>query len=230
MKAGSLPAKADTAAQRRFYDSLLQHLMRKAKRKNSAHVLLFMDASHFVLGCDFLGGVYSKIRRFVKTFSGRQRYNVLGAINFMTKKVHTITNTTYITATEICQMLRLVASEYAGKKIHIVLDNARYQKCEMVTSLAKELAIDLVFLPPYSPNLNLIERLWKFTKGKLRVKYYSDFTTFKDTIDTIIDGSDNVFKDQVSKLVSEKIQLFDNLELICENTFSSLKRENNQAA
>ena len=57
--------------------------MKKAKRKNSAHVLLFMDASHFVLGCDFLGGIYSKTRRFVRTFSGRQRYNVLGAINFV---------------------------------------------------------------------------------------------------------------------------------------------------
>lgn len=146
--------------------------MRKAKRKNSANILLFMDASHFVHGCDFLGGVYSKVRRFVRTFSGRQRYNVLGAINFVTKKVHTVTNTTYITATEICQMLRQIASEYAGKKIHIVLDNARYQKCEAVTSLAKQFQIDLVFLPPYSPNLNLIERLWKFTKSKLRVQYY----------------------------------------------------------
>ncbi|MEE1042016.1 MAG: IS630 family transposase, partial [Lachnospiraceae bacterium] len=172
LKTGSLPAKADTAAQRSFYDSVLRPLIKKAKRKNSAHILLFMDASHFVLGCDFLGGVYSKARRFVRTFSGRQRYNVLGAINFMTKKVHTVTNSTYITATEICQMLKLVASEYHGKKIHIVLDNAKYQKCEMVTSLARELAIELVYLPPYSPNLNLIERLWKFTKGKLRVKYY----------------------------------------------------------
>ena len=110
-----------------------------------------MDASHFVLGCDFLGGIYSKTRRFVRTFSGRQRYNVLGAINFVTRKVHTITNATYITATEICQMLKTVAAEYPSKKIHIVLDNARYQKCELVTSLAKELGIDLVYIPPYSP-------------------------------------------------------------------------------
>lgn len=148
----------------------------------------------------------------------------------MTKKVHTVTNITYITATEICQLLRAVASEYAGKKIHIVLDNARYQKCEVVTSLAKELAIDLVYLPPYSPNLNLIERLWKFTKGKLRVKYYSDFVTFKDTIDSIIDGTDTVFKDQVSKLIGEKIQLFDTLTPVCENTFSIPGREKKQAA
>lgn len=215
--------------QRRFFDSVLQPLMRKAKRKNSTHILLFMDASHFVLGCDFLGGVYSRTRRFVKTFSGRQRYNVLGAINFTTKKVHTVTNNTYITATEICQMLRLVASKYPGKKIHIVLDNARYQKCDMVSLLAKELSIDLVFLPPYSPNLNLIERLWKFTKGKLRIKYYDNFATFKQTIDDIIAGADNIFKEQISNLIGEKIQLYDNLNSVCENTFSIRKRENQVA-
>lgn len=204
--------------------------MRRAKRKNSAHVLFFMDASHFVHGCDFLGGVYSKVRRFVRTFSGRQRYNVLGAINFATRKVHTVTNTTYITATEICQMLTSLASEYAGKKIHVVLDNARYQKCEAVTTLAHDLKIDLVYLPPYSPNLNLIERLWKFTKGKLRVKYYSDFATFKNSIDSIIENTETVFKEQISSLIADKVQLFDDLEPICENTYASRKHGVDQAA
>ena len=189
-----------------------------------------MDASHFVHGCDFLGGVYSKVRRFVRTFSGRQRYNVLGAINFATRKVHTVTNTTYITATEICQMLTSLASEYAGKKIHVVLDNARYQKCEAVTTLAHDLKIDLVYLPPYSPNLNLIERLWKFTKGKLRVKYYSDFATFKDSIDSIIENTETVFKEQISSLIADKVQLFDDLEPICENTYASHKHGADQAA
>ena len=189
-----------------------------------------MDASHFVHGCDFLGGVYSKSRRFVRTFSGRKRYNVLGAINFMTQKVHTITNTGYITATEICQMLRKVSSEYAGKKIHIVLDNARYQRCEKVASLADEENIDLVYLPPYSPNLNLIERLWKFTKSKLRVKYYGDFKSFRDDIDSIIDGTNTIFKDQINTLIGEKVQLFDDLEIICENTFTISKQEDNNAA
>ena len=230
MKAGSVPAKADVTEQRHFYDTVLEPLMHKAKRKNSAHVLLFMDASHFVLGCNFLGGVYSKVRRFVQTFSGRQRYNVLGAINYMTKKVHTVTNVTYITATEICQMLQLVAAEYPNKKIHIILDNARYQKCEIVTTLAKNLGIELVYLPSYSPNLNLIERLWKFAKGKLRVKYYSDFATFRSSIDTIIKNVDSVFKEQVSTLIGDKVQLFDNLELTCDNTFSSNKKTLNQVA
>ena len=79
---------------------------------------------------------------------------MLGAIDFVSKKVTAVTNDTYITATEVCEMLKKLAEEYAGKKIHVVLDNARYQKCTLVTNLADELKIDLVYLPPYSPNLN----------------------------------------------------------------------------
>ena len=94
--------------------------------EKSKFVLLFLDASHFVMGCDFLGGIYGTARRFVLTFSGRKRYNVLGAIDYATKKVLTVTNDSYITATEVCRMLRKISETYAGKTIHIVLDNARY--------------------------------------------------------------------------------------------------------
>lgn len=216
--------------QRKFYDEALKPLMDKAREKCSQHVLLFMDASHFVMGNDFLGAIYGKTRRFVTTFSGRQRYNVLGAIDFVTKKVTVVTNDTYITATEICTMLRKVAAEYAGKAIHIALDNARYQKCDAVLELAKTLGINLVFIPPYSPNLNLIERLWKFVKGRLRSKYYSDFGIFKATIDSIVDGTGSIYKDQVTKLIGEKVQLYDDLTPVCENTFTRQIVENSAAA
>lgn len=204
--------------------------MDKAKEKRSNHVLLFLDASHFVMGSDFLGGIYGKARRYVKTFSGRQRYNVLGAINFITKKVTSVTNDTYITATEICIMLKKVAAEYVGKTIHIALDNARYQKCDVVKELAASLGIELVYIPPYSPNLNLIERLWKLVKGKLRSKYYDDFSVFKETIDTIVDGTETTYKKEISKLIGEKIQLYDDLVPLCENTFIMQKTENHEAA
>ncbi|MDR3165031.1 MAG: transposase [Synergistaceae bacterium] len=69
-------------------------------------------------------------------------------------------------------MLRKVAAEYAGKSLYIVLDNASYQKCNIVTNLAQKLGIALHYIPPYSPNLNLIERLWKHVKSRLRSKYY----------------------------------------------------------
>jgi transposase len=195
--------------------------MSKAKKKKL--ILLFMDASHFVMGCDFLGYIYGKTRRFIKTFSGRKRYNVLGALNFVTKKVTTVTNDAYITAVEICEMLRKVASEYAGKSVHIVLDNARYQKCEVVTTLAKELGIVLHYIPPYSPNLNLIERLWKHVKSRLRSKYYDRFDDFKDTIDSIIEDTGNGSKRLIDKLIGESVQIFDTLIPINENSFVSVK-------
>ena len=187
--------------------------------ENGLVSLLFLDASHFVMGCDFLGYVYGKARRFVKTFSGRKRYNVLGALDFVSKKITTVTNDTYITAAEICEMLRKISRDYAGKAVHVVLDNARYQKCAVVQELAKELGIRLVFIPPYSPNLNLIERLWKFTKSKLRSRYYSQFNVFQETIDSIVDSTHTFYKDAINQLIGEKIQLFDDLIAVTENSF-----------
>ena len=217
MKSGSIPAKANVELQRSFYDTVLLPLMSEATADKL--VLLFLDASHFVMGCDFLGYVYGKVRRFIKTFSGRKRYNVLGALNFVTKKGTTVANDAYITATEICEMLRKVSAEYKGKAVHIVLDNARYQKCKNVMELANELHITLHFMPPYSPNLNLIERLWKHVKSKLRSKYYDQFDDFKKTINSVIDDTDKGSKKIIDKLIRESVQIFDTLLPINGNTF-----------
>lgn len=199
------------------------------KATNSEAVLLFLDASHFIMGCDFLGCIYGSVRKFVTTFSGRKRYNVLGAIDYVSKKVLTVTNESYITATEVCTMLTKISDEYKGKDIHLILDNARYQKCKAVTELAEKLGIKLEYIPPYSPNLNLIERLWKFVKGQLRSKYYDDFNIFIQNIDSIIESTSNKNKDKISKLIGEKVQLFDELHSVCENTFV-LSRQNTVAA
>ena len=207
MKCGSLPAKADTAKQRAFYFGILKPLIDRAK--TDSITLLFMDASHFVMGCDFLGCIYGITRRFIKTYSGRKRYNVLGALNFVSKKVSTVTNDAYITASEVCALLKKIAVEYAGKPIYIVLDNARYQKCAVVTELASQLGIHLVFIPPYSPNLNLIERLWKHVKNKLRTKCYDAFDDFQKKIDSIVSDIDKNDIATINRLIGDKVQLFD---------------------
>ncbi len=191
--------------------------MEKAQKGEAA--LLFMDASHFVMGCDFLGFIYGRVRRFVPTFSGRKRYNILGAIDFITKKVLTITNDKYITATEVCEMLWKISTEYEGKITYLLLDNARYQKCKAVQELASKLDIRLVYIPPYSPNLNLIERLWKFVKAELRTKYYDNFSLFTDKINSIIDSTTHENQARICKLIDEKVQLFDGLQLISENVY-----------
>lgn len=191
------------------------------KAKDGSLALLFLDASHFVMGCDFLGYIYSKTRRFVKTYSGRKRYNVLGALDFVSKRVLTVANDSYITAAEVCDMLRKLAEEYTGKTVHIVLDNARYQKCKIVQQLASELDIHLVYIPPYSPNLNLIERLWKFVKGELRSKYYDNFDLFQRKINSIIDTTSRENKAKIDVLIGEMVQLFDTLRPISPNTFTN---------
>lgn len=192
--------------------------------KNDANgVLLFMDASHFVMGCDFLGRVDSRTRRFVRTFSGRKRFNVLGALDFVTGKVLTVTNDSYITATQVCEMLRKISAEYAGKTVRVILDNARCRKCQAVRKLALELGIELLYIPPYSPNLNLIERFWKFVKGELRSKYYDSFSLFQNAINGLIQSATGKNRNRVAKLTGEKVQLFDDLRLINENTFVSIK-------
>ena len=193
-------------------------------------VLLFLDGSHFVMGGDFLGHIYGKTRRFIKTFSGRKRYNVLGALNYVTKKVTTVANDLYITSTEVCEMLRKVAVEYAGTPLHIVLDNARYQKCVAVRELAQELGITLHFIPPYSPNLNLIERLWKYVKNRLRTKYYDCFCDFKKTIDSIIEDTSDGSKALIDKLIGESVQIFDTLVPINVNSFAIADSNNENAS
>lgn len=207
------------AVQRTFYENVLYPLMERGKKGEVA--LLFLDASHFVMGCDFLGYFYGKVRRFVKTWSGRRRYNVLGAMDFLTKKVHTVVNDSYITATQVCEMLQKLRTQYNKQEIHLVLDNARYQKCRVVQELAKNLDIHLEYLPPYSPNLNLIERLWKFVKGELRTKYYDDFRLFCEKIDSVIDSTTQTNKEKIEKLIGEKVHLFDNLSPVTDTSYIS---------
>lgn len=191
--------------------------------------LLFLDASHFVMGCDFLGHIYGKVRCYVRTFSGRRRYNVLGALDYVTKKMLVVANDRYITATEVCGILRKVADEYGGKKVHIVLDNARYQKCHVVQELASQLEIQLEYIPPYSPNLNLIERVWKFVKGEISSKYYDNFDAFKQKIDSVISGTDGENKPKINRLIGKGVQLFHNFVPVGKNNFAFLNDDKNTA-
>jgi len=122
--------------------------------------VFFVDAAHFVYGT-FLCCLWSFARIFVRAASGRQRFNVLGAWNAMTRELISVTDTTVVNTETMCQLLRKIAAAGPTGPITLVLDNARYQRNAMVQALASQLGITLMYLPSYSPNLNLIERLWK---------------------------------------------------------------------
>ena len=80
--------------------------------------------------------------------------------------------------------------------------------------MAAELNIELLFLPPYSPNLNLIERLWKFVKKKcLYSKYHEKFVDFKQAIQTCLDQVSGQFKEELASLLTLNFQTFENVSL-----------------
>lgn len=171
--------------------------------------LFFADASHFVMG-GFVGVIWPEVRRLVKTASGRSRYNVLGALNFVTKKVETITNDSYIRADSVTALIDKLAADSIGIPIKLILDNAAYQRCNSVKDYARSFGAELIFLPSYSPNLNLIERLWKFVKSEvLNAAYHGTFDDFKDAIDNCVSRTDKDLKVQTDILISEKVQFFD---------------------
>lgn len=148
-----------------FFNTILNLLMKKAEDGEIS--LLFLDTSHFVMRCDFLGHIYGRVCRYVRTFFECKCYNVLGVLDYVSKKMLVVANDSYITISEICDMLQKVKTEYDRKKVHIVLDNARYQKCHIVQELVRQLDIQLEYIPSCSPNLNLIERVWKYIKGEI---------------------------------------------------------------
>ena len=182
---------------------------RLEEAKAGKRAVFFVDAAHFVWGA-FLGFLWCFTRVFIKAPSGRARFNVLGAVNAVTHQLITITNETYITAQSVCELLWKLANLNLDIPITVVLDNAKYQRCRAVESFAAFLGIELLYLPSYSPNLNLIERLWKFVKKQcLYSKYYDDFGSFKRAITDCLDNAHTTHKQKLDSLLSLHFQTFE---------------------
>jgi transposase len=187
---------------------------RLEEAKAGKRAVFFVDAAHFVLGA-YLGFLWCFERLFVKTGLGRQRFNVLGALNAVTHELIAVTNEAYINAQSVCDLLNKIAALGLSIPITLVLDNARYQKCALVMEVAQSLNIELLYLTTYSPNLNLIERLWKFVKKQcLYSIYYADFNAFKDATSTCLDQCHTTHKKELDSLLNLRFQSFRNAKII----------------
>lgn len=186
---------------------------RLAEAEAGERTVFFMDAAHFVHRV-YLGFIWCFERIFIPSPSGRKRFNVLGAVNAVTKEVITVTNQTYINSQSICLMLLKVSALELKNPITIVLDNARYQKCQLVKDLADILNIELLYLPSYSPQLNLIERLWRFVRNEcLYSKYYANFDDFKAAIEDCLEKTDTEHKQSLESLLTLKFQSFKKVQI-----------------
>ena len=198
--------------QAEFHDHELKPRL-DAAAAGQGHVF-FVDAAHFVYGT-FLCCLWSFTRLFVRAASGRQRFNVLGAWNAITRELVAVTNTTVVNTDTMCELLRKIAAQGLAGPVTLVLDNARYQRNAAVMALAQQLGITLLFLPSYSPNLNLIERLWKFIKRRsLYGHYHPNFADFQAAIEQTIADLSTKHANALASLMTLNFQQFENASLL----------------
>jgi len=171
------PGKANSEQQKTWlieYEKLKQNL-------SDDEAICFMDGVHPTHNVQpAYGWIKKGERKEIRANSGRSRLNLSGVIDILAHKV-LIQEDKMLNATSTISFLKKIEDAYPAKtKIHLFCDNARYYRNKAVTEYLKESKIQLHFLPPYSPNLNPIERLWKWMKERIIYNtYYEYFEDFK---------------------------------------------------
>jgi len=174
------PCKANVEKQEEFvkqYKELKENL-------SDQDQIYFMDGvhpQHNTLAC--YGWIKKGQTKHLKTNNGRKRTNINGALNLATKELFYVEDERINSQTMIALLKQILSNQKQGK-IHIILDHARYYHSKIVNEFIKEHPrINLKFLPPYSPNLNSIERLWKILKKKVVYnKFYLKFDDFRKKV------------------------------------------------
>jgi transposase len=200
-----VPGKADPEAQRQF----VQWFEKVRAELGPDDRIYFGDAVHVKHNAE-AGYAWSESGQphLIPTNSGRQRYNILGAYCTQTHERVFILTEDNINQNSVITLLCLLRAKHPGNgKIYLILDNASYNKAKSVRCQAKLNQIMLKFQPPYSPNLNLIERLWKFMRKELfKDKYRSTFAKFKKSVIAFFVDLDK-HRDKLGTLLTEKFEL-----------------------
>ena len=203
-----IPGKADVEKQAIFINKLMDLISKLSDNET----IMFMDSVH-----PQYNTVCSKVwiekgtQRWIESNTGRQRVNINGVYNPFDQKIITQQDST-INAEVTKKLLQKVSNQNPQfDKIYIISDNARYNKCKDVQAfLATQRKIQMVYLPPYSPNLNLIERVWKFMHEKvIHLNYFDTFSKFKKSISTFFDDFEQ-HKEELKSRITFKFQTFEN--------------------
>ena len=200
-KAKAVPGKAKKEDQELF---ILEYYRLKQEGK-----IYFVDSTHPEHNPVISYGWIKKGEDFeVLTHNSfRYRLNINGAVDIQSLDVIT-RSSERVNAAAICDLLRAIrAKNPSGEFIQLIMDNAAYNRASKVRELAEELGISLVYLPPYSPNLNPIERLWKFFKKKvLYNKYYETRTEFEEVC-TKFFRYIRKYREELSTLLTDEFQV-----------------------
>jgi transposase len=202
-----VPGKADQARQ----EAHVEEYRKLKENKEEGDVILFMDATH-PLHNPVLGGGWIKRGKEmqIKSNTGRQRLNINGAIDIAALTAQVRFDETINGASTVALFAQIEAAYPEANKITIILDNARYYRSKVVAEYLEHSRIELKFLPPYSPNLNLIERFWKFFKKQvLYNQYYETFSRFKSACEDFFDQLE-IHEKQLRSLLTENFEIIRN--------------------
>ncbi len=199
-----IPSKADLVKQESFVEQFRQ----QEKSLPVDEVILFGDGVHPQHNTQASYAWIAKGKeRSILSNSGRVRVHINGAINPHCPTQVVTHQAETINALSCLVWLQLIEKAYPDKKvIHLYVDNARYYRSQLVQEYLKNSPIQMHFLPPYSPNLNPIERLWKFLKKEvIKSNYTPDPKVFKQRINDFFAHIGN-YKDQLHSLINTNFQ------------------------
>lgn len=207
----SVPAKANEDAQRTFVEETLGPLMKAA---NDDTPLYFVDGTHPSYTAHAAHGWIRKGEtRELKSNHGRTNININGALSWPGREfVHRQAGR--ITSAEMILLFEdLQARHPTATAINVVLDNARYNHSKEVKAwlACDDCRIKLVYLPPYAPNLNLIERFWwLFKKSTIYNEYFPTFADFKAAVEGFFARLDD-YRDAIESLITDKFHFMGKL-------------------
>ena len=181
----SVPAKADLAKQEEFIEKYLNLVADTPANEP----ILFIDAAHPTMATKVVCGWIKKgVDKPIAQTASRTRVNIVGAIELATMNVISC-RPDYVNAETTVAFFDQIKTAYPkAPKIHIILDQSGYHRSQLVRDAALEKHIELHYLPPYSPNLNSIERLWKVMNEEERDNvFFSSAKMFRDAINKFFD-------------------------------------------
>src|SRR5262245_23351509 len=179
-KPAIVPGKANSELQQQW----IQEYEALRTKLSSTETICFIDGVHPTHNTKLAyGWIQRGERKEIPTNTGRQRLNLCGAFDVVLKKVLVQEDLSLNAQSTIIFLKSLEAAYPEKSKVHVFCDNARYYKNKEVTAYLIHSKIEMHFLPPYSPNLNFIERLWKLLhENVLNNKYYEKFSEFKEAV------------------------------------------------
>jgi transposase len=199
-----VPAKANDEAQRKFVEETLGPLMRAA---NDDSPLYFVDGTHPSYTAHAAHGWIRKGEtRELRSNHGRQNVNINGALSWPGREfVHR--EAERITSAEMILLFKdLQARHPTASAIRVVLDNARYNHSKEIKEwlACDDCRVELVYLPPYAPNLNLIERFWwLFKKSAIYNEYFPTFADFRRAVEGFFARLDD-YRNKIESLITDK--------------------------